>query len=261
MPGEFHEDRWQQTAEDSERCVIPRTREAGGAHRIQVIAWRRETSDRSSARIPCPQVLQGHPRVAKGASDRSSARRPCPQVLRRHPGVAKGASGRSLARPPCPQVLQRHPGVAKGASGRSLARRPCPQLPQGHPGVAKNHLTKDKPVSARCKDQLSYCRAYRQTYRMVSYVGLTDRQTGHPYRPPYRQVSSARLSDLQTARLFRTPDRTPDRQPDRPALPTALPEALTGRVTWVILTAHLTEGFRQPDLSTVRPACLTDSLT
>ena len=65
VPGEFHEDRWQQTAEDSERCVIPRTREAGGAHRIQVIAWRRETSDWSSAGRPCPQVPQGHPRVAK----------------------------------------------------------------------------------------------------------------------------------------------------------------------------------------------------
>ena len=242
VPGEFHEDRWQQTAEDSERCVIPRTREAGGAHRIQVIAWRRETSDRSSARRPCPQMLQGHPRVAKGAS------------------------------------------------GRSLARPPCPQLPQGHPGVAKSHLTKDKPVSARCKDRLSYRRAYRQTYRMVSYVGLTDRQTGHPYRPPYRQVSSARLSDLQTARLFRTPDRppdrqpdrrafrTPDRQPDRPDLPTALPEALAGRVTWVILTGwfytpdlpnasstarppDLPDGFiRQPHRAAT-PACLTDSLT
>ena len=29
VPGEFHEDRWQRTAEDSERRVIPRTREAG----------------------------------------------------------------------------------------------------------------------------------------------------------------------------------------------------------------------------------------
>ena len=214
VPGEFHEDRWQRTAEDSERCMIPRTREAGGAHRIQVIAWRRETSDRSSARRPCPQMLQGHPRVAKGAS------------------------------------------------GRSLARPPCPQLPQGHPRVAKSHLTKDKPVSARCKDRLSYRRAYRQTYRMVSYVGLTDRQTGHPYRPPYRQVSSARLSDLQTARLFRTPDRTPDRQPDRPTLPTALPEALAGRVTWVILTGW----FYTPDLPAgfvpaARPASLTSSPT
>ena len=105
------------------------------------------------------RYLSGIPAWRGGSSDRSSARRPCPQVLQRHHVVAKGASGRSLARPPCPQMLQGHPRVAKGASGRSLARPPCPQLPQGHPGVAKNHLTKDKPVSARCKDQLSYCRA------------------------------------------------------------------------------------------------------
>ena len=40
VPGEFHEDRWQRTAEDSRGCVLPRTREAGCAIRIQVIAWR-----------------------------------------------------------------------------------------------------------------------------------------------------------------------------------------------------------------------------
>ena len=39
VPGEFHEDRWQRTAEDSETPVFPRTREAGVTHRIQVIAW------------------------------------------------------------------------------------------------------------------------------------------------------------------------------------------------------------------------------
>ena len=120
--------------------------------------------------------------------------------------------------------------MAKGAYGRSLARPPCPQLPQGHPGVAKSHLSKDKPVSARCKDRLFYRRAYRQTYRMVSYVGLTDRQTGlpyrqpylklspqghmgHPYRPPYRRVSSARLFDRQTARLSDRQTGLPYRQP------------------------------------------------
>ena len=149
VPGEFHEDRWQRTAEDSERRVIPRTREASGAIRIQVIAWqsvlltglwhgdpthrylsvitawRRGTSGRSSERRPCPQVLQKHPRMAKGSSGRSSERRPCPQVLQRHPRMAKGRKSvpltglRSGLRPglawrPCPQVLQRHPRVAKG---------------------------------------------------------------------------------------------------------------------------------------------------
>ena len=126
VPGEFHEDRWQRTAEDSERCMLPRTREVGGTHRIQVIAWRRGASDRSSARLPCPQVPQCHPRVAKGASGRSSARLPCPQAPQCHLGVAKGASGRSLARGPCAQVLQRHSGVAKQSSiGSSSIKCRC----------------------------------------------------------------------------------------------------------------------------------------
>ncbi len=52
--------------------------------------------------------------------------------------------------------------------------------------------------------------------------------------------------------------RRPYRPSDRPALPTALPEALAGRVTWVILTAHLTGRFRQPDFPTARPPDLPD---
>ena len=52
--------------------------------------------------------------------------------------------------------------------------------------------------------------------------------------------------------------RLPYRPSDRPTLPTALPEALAGRVTWVILTAHLTDGFRQPDFPTSRPPDLPD---
>ena len=141
VPGEFHEDRWQRTAEDSERCMLPRTREVGGTHRIQVIAWRRGASGRSSAQLPCPQVPQCHPRVAKGRKSvpltglRSGlrpglVRLPCPQVLQRHSGVAKGASDRSSAREPYPQVLQWHPRVARrvfwpvfGPSGGQHIRR------------------------------------------------------------------------------------------------------------------------------------------
>ena len=158
VPGEFHEVRWQRTAEDSERRVLPRTREAGGAHRIQVIAWRRGTSDRPLARIPCPQV------------------------------------------------------------------------PQWHPSVAKSHLSKDKPVSARCKDQLSYCRAYRQTCRMVSYVGLTDRQTGLTYRQPYLKLSPAgslgsSLPPTLPAGFVSHTFRPPDRQTFPNARPNARPPA------------------------------------
>ena len=50
-------------------------------------AWRRGSSDQSSARDPCPQVPQSHPRVAKVASDRSSARHHSPQALQSHPCV------------------------------------------------------------------------------------------------------------------------------------------------------------------------------
>ena len=159
-----------------------------------------------------------------------SARRVGLQVLRRHLGVAKGASDRSSARRPCPQVLQRHHVVAKGASGRSLARPPCPQVPQWHPSVAKSHLSKDKPVSARCKDQLSYCRAYRQTCRMVSYVGLTDRQTGLTYRQPYLKLSPAgslgsSLPPTLPAGFVSHTFRPPDRQTFPNARPNARPPA------------------------------------
>ena len=176
------------------------------------------------------RYLSGIPAWQRTNTDRPSARIPCPQVLQRHHVVAKGASGRSLARPPCPQVLRRHPGVAKGASGRSLARPPCPQVPQWHPSVAKSHLSKDKPVSARCKDQLSYCRAYRQTCRMVSYVGLTDRQTGLTYRQPYLKLSPAgslgsSLPPTLPAGFVSHTFRPPDRQTFPNARPNARPPA------------------------------------
>ena len=185
-------------------------------------------------------------------------------------------------------MLQWHHGVAKGASGRSLARPPCPQVLQGHPGVAKSHLTKDKPVSARCKDQLSYCRAYRQTYRMVSYVGLTDRQTGLPYRQPYLKLSPAgslgsslppTLPTGFVSQTFRTPDRQTyrmvsyvgltDRQtglpyrqvsfqrPDRPASPVARPASPTGQPHQ---PAQPTSPTDQPDRP-AQPTSQTGSLT
>ena len=129
------------------------------------------------------------------------------------------------ARRPVTEAHQRHPVVANGTSGRSSARRPCPQGLQGHPRVAKSHLTKDKPVSARCKDQLSYCRAYRQTYRMVSYVGLTDRQTGLPYRQPYLKLSPARShgSSLPDGFIRQTYRQVSFQRPDRPPSPAIHP--------------------------------------
>ena len=111
VPGEFHEDRWQRTAEDSERCMLPRTREVGWTHRIQVIEWRRGSSDRSLAQLPCPQVPQCHPRVAKGASGRSSARLPCPQApSRRGEGGFRPLFGTGTMRTSTPEAFRRGEG-------------------------------------------------------------------------------------------------------------------------------------------------------
>ena len=104
-----------------------------------------------SARRPLTEAHQWHPGVSRGSFGRSLARRPCPQVPQGHPRVAKHhltdlrmvpfrCTTRSSARLPRPQVLQRHPVVAKGASGRSLARLPRPQMLQRHPVVAKRVL-------------------------------------------------------------------------------------------------------------------------
>ena len=101
-------------------------------------------SSRSSARRPCPEVSQRHPRVAdhpptdlKTVSfrchNRSSARRPCPQVLQSHLRVAKQSSIGPSARRPCLQAPQSHLHVAKRSSDRSLERPPRPQMPQWPP--------------------------------------------------------------------------------------------------------------------------------
>ena len=52
------------------------------------------------------QVVLRHPGVAKGASDRSSAREPCPQMPQWHPRVAKEASSaRQKSHPPGKRVI------------------------------------------------------------------------------------------------------------------------------------------------------------
>ena len=104
--------------------------------------------DRSSARRPCPQASQGHPRVVKVTSGRSSARRPYPQVPQGHPHVPnnpaislKPASNRTSTGLRHGDLTHRYsraiPAWRRGSSDRSLARRPRLQVPQGHPRVAK----------------------------------------------------------------------------------------------------------------------------
>ena len=113
-----------------------------------ILAWRRETSGRSSAQRPCLQVLQCHPRVAKGASTGTLARRPLPQVPQWHPRVAKHSSDRSSARRPSTEALLGQGRVPKERESLplqglwsslrpGLARHPRLQVVLRHPGVAK----------------------------------------------------------------------------------------------------------------------------
>ncbi len=147
VPGEFHEDRWQRTAEDYERRVIPRTREASGPSDTSYRVAKR-SSDQSSARRPCPEVPQWHPRVAKGASIGTLARGPSTEALLGQGRVSKeresapltglwSGSRPGLARPPCLQMPQWHPRVAKGASIGTLARRPSTEAVLGQGRVPK----------------------------------------------------------------------------------------------------------------------------
>ena len=132
------------------------------------------SSGRSSARLPCPQVLQWHLCVARRSSTGPSPRPPCPQVLQRHPGVTKESSIGSSARPPCPQVPQWHPRVAKHSSDRSSARPPCLQVPRWHPRVAKRSsdrasARRPRPTDASVASSGSHCEL---VYRIVALLGF-----------------------------------------------------------------------------------------
>ena len=104
----------------------------------------KRSSDLSSARGPCPQVLQWHPRVAKGTSIGTSARQPSTEALLGQGRVPKERESVPLtglgsgSRP----GLARHPPATggseagprdEGTSIGTLARRPYPQVPQWHP--------------------------------------------------------------------------------------------------------------------------------
>ena len=138
----------------SERHVLPRTREASGPSDTSYSMPKR-SSDSSSARLPCTQIVQMHPRVAKWASIRPSARGPSTEALLGQGRVPKerksvpltglwSGSRPGLARHPRLQVVLRHPRVAKRSSISSSARRPCLQMPQWHPRVAKGAFVKAK---------------------------------------------------------------------------------------------------------------------
>ena len=120
VPGEFHEDRWQHSLANHYPTDF------------RPVSFR--CHNRSSARRPCPQVLQSHLRVAKQSSIGPSARRPCPQIFQRHPRVAD--------HPPTDLKT-----VSFRCHNRSSARRPCPEVPQRHHPVARRSQTGHLPVS------------------------------------------------------------------------------------------------------------------
>ena len=161
VPGEFHEDRWQRTAEDSERRVLPRTREAEGAHLIQVIAWESvlltglrhgDLAHRYPRGILAWQrgllagLRHGDPahRCSRGIP---SWRRGHLSALRHGDPAYRHLSG-ILAWQSVLLTELRHGDIAhrclsgipawrRGSSDRASARRPRPQMPQWHPRVAK----------------------------------------------------------------------------------------------------------------------------
>ena len=92
-----------------------------------ILAWRRGSSDRSSARRPYPQVPRWHPRVAKGTSIDPLARGPSTEPLLGQGHVARLSGtgvkpvscrcfGRTSARHPRREASRWHPGVARQSS-------------------------------------------------------------------------------------------------------------------------------------------------
>ena len=158
VPGEFHEDRWQRTAEDSERRVIPRTREDGGIIQIQVIAWlsvllaglwpdlrpyswplRSESGPRSDLRhgdLAC-RCLRDIPAWRRSHLSGLRHGHPTHRYFRDIPAwqrvLLDGLRHGDLA---C-RCLSDIPAWRRGSSGRSSARPHRPQVPQRHPRVAK----------------------------------------------------------------------------------------------------------------------------
>ena len=117
--------------------MLPRTREVGGTHRIQVIAWRRGSSDRSSARLPCPQVPQCHLDVAKGTSIDPLARGPSTEPLLWQGHVAR-LSGTGVKPVSC------------RCFGRTSARHPRREASRWHPGVARQSSIGSSSIKCRC---------------------------------------------------------------------------------------------------------------
>ena len=118
MPGEFHEDRWQRTAEDSETPVFPRTREAGGTHRIQVIAWISVLLTGLRHGHPAQRCSRGIPSWRRGHLSALRHGHPAHRCLRGILAWQRGLLTDLRHVDPCPQVRQYQPRVSE--SGASI---------------------------------------------------------------------------------------------------------------------------------------------
>ena len=110
---------------------------------------------------PSYRHLSGIPAWRRGSSDRSSARRPYPQVSQCHPRVAKGTSIDPLTRGPSTEALlgQGHVARLSGSGvkpvscrcfGRTSARHPLREASRWHPGVARQSSIGSSSIKCRC---------------------------------------------------------------------------------------------------------------
>ena len=157
VPGEFHEDRWPRTAEDSERRVLPRTREASGPSDTSYRVAKR-SSDRSSAGLwhdtSSHNHLSGIPSWRRGLLD----------------GLRHDA--------PFHNHLSAIPAWRRGTSDRSSARRPTPQVPQWHPRVAKGVFrpvfgTESRPTDASMGSSRCHCELVHRIVALLGFVKFT----------------------------------------------------------------------------------------
>ena len=137
VPGEFHEDRWQRTAEDYERRVIPRTREAGGTTRIQVIAWLSVLQTALRHGHPAYRCLSGILAWRRGLLSALWHGDPAHRCLRYIPAWRRGLLSALWHGDPTHRYLSGILAWQRGSSGRSSARRPSTEALLGQGRVPK----------------------------------------------------------------------------------------------------------------------------
>ena len=149
--------------------------------------------DRSSPRPPCPQVPQGHSRVAKPSSIIPSPRTLCPQVLQCHPHVPnnhiislKPASNRTSTGPRHSHPTHRYLSAIPACRSRHLS-----SLRHGHP-------------THRYSSAIPTCRTIQQSLSNRPLIGLKpdlDRSFATATPPTGTPVPSPRAETSQNRSL------------------------------------------------------------